>query len=187
MRRKIVVGKAEKKIVPVAWFGEENQVNCEVELSSPGAEVQILMLLIGRKKCRVDIRVNVIHKAIETKSDVIVKGVLDDQSRVDFEGMVRVENGARGAKAELTAKLLLLSDGASGKVVPNLEIMEDEVVAGHGSTVGKVSELELYYLMSRGMPKARATQFLARGFLKDLLDKYTSAEVKDFRNKLTWM
>lgn len=187
MRLKIIVNEAKKKIVPVVWFGEESQITYDVELTSSGAEVQILMLLIGKRKCRADVRVNVIHRAIETKSEVVMKGVLYDQSRVDFEGMVKIGNGARDARAELTANLLLLGGGASGRVVPNLEIMEDEVVAEHKATVGKVSELELYYLMSRGLPKARATEFLVRGFLKDLLDKYPPGEVKDLKNKLIWM
>jgi Fe-S cluster assembly protein SufD len=99
---------------------------------------------------------------------VIVKGVLDDSSKVDFEGLTKIDRGAKNSNAWLESRLLLISDKATGRAVPNLEISENEVKAGHAATVGKIDETEIFYLMSRGLPRNQAVKLIVDGFIGDL-------------------
>jgi Fe-S cluster assembly protein SufD len=125
---------------------------------------------LGKKEDKVKIQVNVDHQNIETKSKIIVKGIVDDSASIDFNGLVKIEKGSKGSNAWLSANLLLLSDSAKGRAVPALEILENDVKAGHATTIGKINDAELFYLMSRGLSKAKATDLIVQGFLNGFLN-----------------
>ena len=63
--------------------------------------------------------------------------------------------------------------------MPNLEILCDDVVCGHGSSVGPLEEGHLYYLLSRGLPRERAEQLLIRGFFNEIIDRLPVAGLGD--------
>lgn len=63
----------------------------------------------------------------------------------------------------------MLSDGAKANSVPNLEILCNDVICGHGSSVGPLENEPLYYLMSRGISRARAERVLVRGFFEEAI------------------
>ena len=68
------------------------------------------------------------------------------------------------------ARALLLSDDAEFAAKPELEIFADDVQCGHGATAGEISDTELFYLMSRGIPRAEAERLLIEAFLGDAVD-----------------
>ena len=186
MIKNIIVKKDQRKIIPIIWTGKENEFVYQIRLTGRGANVILLMLLLGDKDKKLNIKTNVIHEDSDTKSRVIIKGALDDLSQVNFEGMVRIEHGAKRSNAWLAAHLLLLSDGAGGTAVPKLEIIENEVKAGHASTVGKINDMELFYLMSRGLTKETSTKLIVQGFLESLLSEFPIKDVVNARKKLKW-
>jgi Fe-S cluster assembly protein SufD len=65
----------------------------------------------------------------------------------------------------------VLSEDAKAHSVPNLEIECDDVICGHGSSVGPLEEEHRYYLMSRGIPKEKAEQMLIKGFFQEIIDR----------------
>lgn len=152
----------------IIWTGKEKEINFEKVLDRRGEELTLLMLLVGKENNSVSVRVRVRHKAPETTSKVIVKGVLDGGSKVDFEGLTVIDQGAKNANAWLESRLLLISDKASGRAVPNLEISENEVKAGHAATVGKIDEMEIFYLTSRGLSRGQAVKLIVDGFIGDI-------------------
>jgi Fe-S cluster assembly protein SufD len=168
--KNIIIKKNENLVLPVIWSGKEKEVNYDIKLTGVNSSLTLLMLLLGKKEDKVKIQVNVDHQVIETKSRIIVKGIVDDSANVDFNGLVRIEKGAKGSNTWLSANLLLLSDSAEGRAVPALEILENDVKAGHATTIGKINDAELFYLMSRGLSKAKATDLIVRGFLNGFLD-----------------
>ena len=174
------------QIVPILWFGDQKEVIYEKSLLKRGEELTVLMLLLGKGVNSVRVSVNVRHAAENTSSKIIVKGVLFDNSKVDFEGLVKIDQGAKGANTWLGAYLLLLSEKATGRAVPNLEISENEVKAGHGATVGKVSEEEIFYLMSRGLPRETANNLVVQGFLEDILSQMPVAQKNKIRKQMQW-
>ena len=160
----------EEVIIPVVWTGEETSINYDIQLTGVGSSLTFLMLLLGKKEDNVKININVNHQNQETKSKVIIKGIVNDSASVDFNGLVKIEKGSNGSNAWLSANLLLLSNSAKGRAVPALEILENDIKAGHATTIGKINETELFYLMSRGLSKTKATDLIVQGFLNGFLN-----------------
>lgn len=177
--KNITIKENEELVLPVIWFGKEKEINYNIKLAGDNSSLTFLMLLLGRKEDKVKIEINVDHQNKETKSKVIVKGIIKDSSSVDFNGLVKIEPGSKGSNAWLSANLLLLSDRAKGRAVPSLEILENDIKAGHATTIGKVSDTELFYLMSRGLSKTKAQDLIIQGFLSGFLQAFPNGEIKE--------
>ncbi len=91
------------------------------------------------------------HVGLSTNAETMVKGVLTDRSRVEFDGMIRIRPEAQQTASFLSAHGLLLSKKARGEFIPGLEIAANEVSASHGATSGQIDEEQLFYLMVRGI------------------------------------
>ncbi len=172
MNEEIVVKENEELVLPILWIGDETELVYTIVLSGRGASVKLLGLLLGNEKQNLKFKITVHHRAENTKSEVIIKSALRDTSSVFFDGLIKIEKGAKGTNAWLAAHLLLLSSKARGIAVPNLEILENDIKAGHATTVGKINDLELFYLMSRGILEEKAKQLIVEGFLQSLLTEF---------------
>lgn len=181
--KNIIIKKNEELILPVVWLGKEKEINYDIKLTGVGSSLTFLMLLIGKKEDKVKIQVNITHQNKETKSKVIVKGIIDDSANIDFEGKVRIEQCSKASNAWLSANLLLLSDKAKGRAVPALEILENDIKAGHATTVGKINDAELFYLMSRGLSKIQAQNLIIKGFLNGFLQTFPDGQIKEQARK----
>jgi Fe-S cluster assembly protein SufD len=168
----IIVKENEELILPALWTGDETELSYTIFLAEKGASVKFLGLLLGQEKQGLKFKITVHHQAENTKSEVIIKSALKDTSSVFFDGLIKIEKGAKGTNAWLAAHILLLSPKARGIAVPNLEILENEIKAGHATTVGRINDLELFYLMSRGIPEEKAKQLIVEGFLQSLLEQF---------------
>jgi Fe-S cluster assembly protein SufD len=175
---KIIINKSEEKLITIIWSGQETKIDYDIYLNKEGAGIKFLMLLLGQKENSVIINVNIYHQKPQTNSKVIVKGVLNDLSKVDFNGLVKIEKNSKLSNAWLAAHLLLISDKAKGRAVPSLEILENDIKAGHATTVGRVNELEIFYLMSRGLSRKKAKQFIIEGFLSGFLENFENNKEK---------
>ena len=89
------------------------------------------------------------------RSDLLYKGALYDESRAVFRGIIKVFPKAQRTDAYQTNRNLLLSEHAEATSLPNLEIEADDVRCSHAATVGHLDQEELFYIMSRGVPRAR--------------------------------
>jgi Fe-S cluster assembly protein SufD len=105
----------------------------------------------------------------------LYKQIARGRSRAVFQGKIVVERDAQKTDAKLMMQGLMLSDEAEIFSKPELEIFADDVVCGHGSTCGRLDDEWLFYLMSRGVPKAEAETMLVRGFIAELLDPIADA------------
>jgi Fe-S cluster assembly protein SufD len=111
------------------------------------------------------------HMSPHTTSDLLYKNALNDRARNTFGGLIRVEPHAHFTDAYQTVRNLLLSDDAEANSMPGLEILADNVKCSHGATSGQVSEDEMFYLLSRGIPATVARQLLVSGFLNEAVDR----------------
>lgn len=168
----IIVKENEELILPALWTGEEKELVYSISLAGKGASVKFLGLLLGQEDQGLKLKITVVHQAENTKSEVIIKSALRDTSSVFFDGLIKIEKGAKGTNAWLAAHLLLLSQKSRGIAVPNLEILENDIKAGHAATVGRINDLELFYLMSRGIPEEKAKQLIVEGFLQSILNQF---------------
>jgi FeS assembly protein SufD len=112
-----------------------------------------------------------LHDALSTNAETLVKGVLTDESRVEFDGMIRIKPGAQQTASFLSAHGLLLSKKARAELIPGLEIAANEVSASHGATTGQIDEEQLFYLMVRGIPKEEAERIIVQGFFEPVLQR----------------
>ena len=169
--KSIVVKENESLVLPILWTGDEPEISYDVVLSEKGASISILGLLLGKEDAALQIKIHVTHAAENTKSEVILKGALTDAAKVNFEGLVKIKHGAIGTNAWLAAHLLLLSDKSKGRAIPSLEILENDIKAGHATTVGRINDIEMFYLISRGLSRKAAKQLVVQGFLASILER----------------
>ncbi len=107
-----------------------------------------------------------IHLAPRCASRSLYRGVLEDEARTVFNGMIRVAPEAVGTDAYLTNNNLLMNDGCRADSIPGLKIATNDVKCSHGSTTGKVDPRQLFYLTSRGFSRTEAREILTRAFLE---------------------
>ncbi len=172
----IILKGHEEKIIPVIWTGKETELSYDIHLERDGAKVIFLALLLGQENQSLHLKTNVYHHAKETTSEIIVKSALTDLSSVNFEWLVTIEKDAKGTKAWLAAHILLLSNKARGRAIPSLEILENDIKAGHATTVGRINALEIFYLMSRGLPEKMAKKLIISGFLQGMIERFPKEE-----------
>lgn len=164
----ITVGKNEKRVLPFIWADErENEFAIEARLIGEGASLHIVGIFLGSGDSRLVFNTTVIHEAPKTKSVTSLRGVFRDRTEFNNDGLITIQKGAKGADGYFSSKILLF-DSASGRSVPSLEIDENELKAGHASTVGRPDPLLLFYLQSRGLTEKEATTLLIAGFFVPL-------------------
>jgi Fe-S cluster assembly protein SufD len=134
-------------------------------------DTEIYGLFVGKGETLSNSNLTVIHNKPNLKSLTIVKAVVFDKSKFDMTGNLIINKGAKFTDAYLRLDALIMSTEASARVIPSLEITENDVKGGHGATVGQVNQEQLFYLQSRGLSKQKAEEVLVEGFLADIIKK----------------
>jgi Fe-S cluster assembly protein SufD len=147
------------------------RVDLSARLEGPGARSDMLGLYFGRDDQHFDHNTRQDHVSPHATSDLLYKGALYDASRAVFRGIIRVHPKAQRTDAYQTNRNLLLSDSARADSLPNLEIEADDVRCSHAATVGQLDEEEMFYLMSRGIPRVTAERLVVFGFFGEVLDR----------------
>lgn len=140
-------------------------------LEGPGSRSEMLALWFGDRAQHFDHHTLQHHAAPSAFSDLLYKGALTDSADSVFRGLIRVDPLAQLTDAYQTNRNLLLSDRASARTLPNLEIEADDVRCSHGATVGQVDPQQLFYLLSRGLSRQRAERLLVFGFFDEVLSR----------------
>ena len=170
-QRARVGNDATARMGEVGLGGEVGRLDLGVDLAGNGATVEVVGLFFGEGTQTLDYRMLINHIGRNTTSDVFLKGAVEDDAESVFTGLLRIEKGAVRSSAFETNRNLVLSENAKAHSVPNLEILCDDVVCGHGSSVGPLDEDLLYYLMSRGLRRPRAERLLVKGFFREVIDR----------------
>lgn len=168
----------------ILWTGEDKEINVKVSLEIPGTGIDIYGILLGKKQGKLQLNIDIVHKAERTRSNVILKGLLTDETKVTFKGLTKIEKGAKQTNAWLSCYYLLLSPNAKGQAIPSLEILENDVKAGHATTASKPSKKEMFYLQTRGLSEQSAKKLIIEGFIGDIL-YYMDKDMRRFvRNSM---
>lgn len=184
MIKKIFLKKDIKKTITL-FINKNDEVIYDVTLAKPGSEIEIYLLVMGKNDDSQDLIIKIHHQAPDTKSRIIVKGILDDEASIEFNGLVKIDPGAKNSSTWLAGHFLTLSEDTTAKAIPNLEIAENDVAAGHAVTIGKINETDLFYLMSRGLNENLASKMIVEGFISDILNEFPKEEAKKIRLQLT--
>ena len=107
------------------------------------------------------------------------KGIVAERAEATFNGYVYVERDAQKTDSSLYNKNLLLSKRARANTRPQLEIYADDVKCAHGSTIGQLNDNQLFYLMTRGLPKAEARAMLVDAFGREVVESCPLPELRE--------
>lgn len=126
-----------------------------------------------------DITLDVTHGVANTTSTELYKQIARGRGKAVFQGKINVARDAQKTDAKMMMQGLMLSDEAEILSKPELEIFADDVVCGHGATCGDLDETWLFYLMSRGIPRAEAETILIRAFLDEIVEAVDEEHVAE--------
>ncbi|MER3399732.1 MAG: Fe-S cluster assembly protein SufB [Thermoflexus sp.] len=140
-----------------------------VYLMEPGARGEILSIAFAGRGQHQDAGGKAIHAAPHTRSRIISKSISKDGGRTSYRGLVRVYPGAEGSVVSVNCDALILDEISRSDTYPYMEIEEDNVTIGHEATVSKISDEQLFYLMSRGIPQEEAAAMIVTGFVEPLV------------------
>ena len=115
-----------------------------------------------------DAGAKMVHAAPNTSSTIVSKSVARGGGRTSYRGLVQVLEGCHGAKSTVKCDALLVDDISRSDTYPYVDVREDDVAMGHEATVSKISEDQLFYLMSRGMTEDEAMAMIVRGFVEPI-------------------
>ena len=152
-------------VLPDSTAGSEVVVSLRIDLLGPGATVDVKGVYICPGSENVSISVDVRHLSGGCTSRQLLKGIVGGHARFSFHGRILVPEGAQKTKAYQENHSILLSRDAIVETSPQLEIYADDVECSHGATVGYLSELEQFYMRSRGIPLADARRLQILSFL----------------------
>lgn len=170
---------AQVKNVAVNIGASRARYEAQTRIEGPGADVKMYSLTVAEEHQEFDQRTYQIHNAPNAVSDLLYKNALLDESRTIFSGLIKVAKDAQQTDAYQTNRNLLLDPTADANTMPGLEILANDVKCSHGATTGNVDEDELFYLMSRGIPKRAAMQLMVFGFFEEIIEKVASDELSE--------
>ena len=133
------------------------------------AALRGVSLLQGREHA--DTTLDVVHRGLGCEGRESFRYILDDAAVGVFQGRIRVEKQAQKTDGKMMSRALLLSDDVAMYNKPELEIFADDVVCGHGATVGNLNDDQLFYLQARGIVKADAESLLLEAFAAEMADE----------------
>ena len=135
-------------------------------LLGKGARVDMNAACLTKNTQRITFHTVQDHVIGNSTSNVLIKAICDDASRLTCNSLIRIHPGAQGSNAEQANKNILLSKQARAVSVPQLEIEANDVRCKHGAAVSTLSNEHLFYLQSRGLSVDTARTMLLDGFLQ---------------------
>ena len=139
-----------------------------VWMTGPHARGETLSIAFAGEKQHQDAGAKMVHAAPHTSSSIISKSVARGGGRTSYRGLVQVHEGAHHSKSTVKCDALLVDDISRSDTYPYVDVREDDVSMGHEATVSKVSEDQLFYLMSRGLDEDEAMAMIVRGFVEPI-------------------
>jgi len=137
-----------------------------IYLLGKGAKGEVISVAYAKKSQHQDTGAKIYHLAPYTTSRITSKSISKDGGRTTYRGLVYVAKGAKYVKSSVRCDALLLDDISRTDTYPYEEIQDDTAIATHEATVSKISEDQLFYLMSRGIPEIDALNMIVMGFLE---------------------
>ncbi len=137
-----------------------------IYLRGRGASADIISVAVAGKGQHQDTGAKAIHLAPDTKSRIVSKSVSKDGGRATYRGHLKVAPGATNVMASVRCDALMLDDESRSDTYPYIDIQEDDTTMSHEATVGKISQDQIFYLMSRGLSENEAQNLVVQGFLE---------------------
>ena len=159
--------------------GKLNRIKIDTIFNGQGSQAKNLGIFLGKGKEHIDSTTNMYHNTENTRNEVLVDGILKDESSSVYRGLIRIEKEAQKTFSYLENHILKLGDKTLANSIPSLKIDANDVKASHGATVGQIDEEHIFYLMARGLSRAEAEKLIIEGFFEPVIQKIPSEELRE--------
>jgi Fe-S cluster assembly protein SufB len=139
-----------------------------VYMTGPHAKGEVLSVAMAGEGQHQDAGAKMVHAAPHTSSTIISKSIARGGGRTSYRGLVQVMEGSHHSKSTVKCDALLVDTISRSDTYPYVDIREDDVSMGHEATVSKISDDQLFYLMSRGLTEDEAMAMIVRGFIEPI-------------------
>ena len=158
--------------------GHKTKLGLDSDIEGDGATVKLYGLVAGATDQRIDVNSLQRLDGRASTSDLLYLSALYERAHATYYGVIRVEPTSHGSGSYQECRNMLMSDKAGADPIPVLEILTNDVArCGHGATAGRLDDLELFYVMSRGLDRASAEQMLVRGFFQRVINEIPDPQV----------
>lgn len=171
--------KSTFKAFTLTVNGVMTRNECVIELTGDDAIAHVAGACVGDGDFHHDDTVFITHDALNCESRQVFKKVLRNGATGVFQGKILVKAGAQKTDGYQISQALLLDGDSQFLAKPELEIYADDVICSHGSTTGAIDEEALYYMRSRGIGLAAATNLLTLAFLAEAVDEIADRTIAD--------
>ena len=137
-----------------------------VYLMGEGAKGMVLSIAVGGRGQHQDTGAKMVHNAPNTTSTIVSKSISKHTGKTTYRGLTSFAPNAIGSKSNVKCDTLIIDEDSTSDTIPYNEIMNDHVTLEHEASVSKVSEEQLFYLMSRGLSEEDATRMIVMGFIE---------------------
>ncbi|MBA40515.1 MAG: hypothetical protein CMB17_01325 [Euryarchaeota archaeon] len=157
---------AQVKAGTVNASSSQAKIDIRHWLNEPGSSLKVNGSILSSNENHLDSHIEITHTGRQTYSRLEWHSACGGKSNTTGTGMLRIDAGAKGADAGQLFHNLLLSEKAKANSIPELEVLESEVVGcGHGTANGPIDEQQLFYLSTRGFNEEQARAALIAAFL----------------------
>src|ERR687895_1822089 len=139
-----------------------------VWMTGEHAKGEVLSIAFAGEGQHQDAGAKMVHAAPNTSSTIVSKSVARGGGRTSYRGLVQIDEGAHGSKSTVKCDALLVDTISRSDTYPYVDVREDDVAMGHEATVSRVSDDQLFYLMSRGLSEDEAMAMVVRGFVEPI-------------------
>ncbi len=139
-----------------------------VWMTGPHAKGEVLSVAFAGEGQFQDTGAKMVHMAPNTKSNIVSKSVARSGGRAAYRGLVQINKGAKHSHSNVECDALLVDTISRSDTYPYVDVREDDVTLGHEATVSRVSDEQLFYLMSRGIEEDDAMAMVVRGFVEPI-------------------
>jgi Fe-S cluster assembly protein SufB len=137
-----------------------------VYMKGRGAKAHVLSIAVAGRGQHQDAGAKCVHLAPDTTSTIISKSISRAGGRTTYRGLVHFSPEAENSKSKVNCDTLIFDENSTSETIPYNEVETSAVTMEHEATVSKVSEEQLFYLMSRGIPEEEATRMIVMGFIE---------------------
>jgi len=139
-----------------------------VYMTGAHAKGEVLSVAMAGEGQHQDAGAKMVHAAPHTSSTIISKSIARGGGRTSYRGLVQVMEGSHHSASTVKCDALLVDTISRSDTYPYVDIREDDVSMGHEATVSKISDDQLFYLMSRGLTEDEAMAMIVRGFIEPI-------------------
>ena len=178
-----IIGAVERD-ASINWIsgcfgGKINRLRIDTLFNGAGSRCNNIGVFLGKGEEHIDFTTNMYHNVENTTNEVLVDGILKDESTSVYRGLIRIEKEAQKTYSYLENHILKLGEKTLANSIPSLKIDANDVKASHGATIGQINDEHMFYLMARGLSREEAEKLIVEGFFEPVIQKIPSEELKE--------